>query len=61
MKTNQSITTLKKRIAELEKENEILKKKKEIFYTNKPTVKVPENLKPLFDEASKTVKKYFES
>ncbi|MDO9001746.1 MAG: histidine kinase dimerization/phosphoacceptor domain -containing protein [Bacteroidota bacterium] len=61
MNVNQSIENLKKRIKELEKENLILKNKTEVFYTNKPTVKVPKKIKPLFDKASLTVKKHFES
>ena len=61
MKPGVSIENLKKRIKELEKENDSLKGKKNIFQTKKPTVKVPKNIQPLFDEASETVKKYFES
>ncbi|MEO6302797.1 MAG: hypothetical protein ABIP51_06465, partial [Bacteroidia bacterium] len=61
MKTDQSILNLKKRIKELEKENRSLKKKKDVFHSDKPIVKSPKELKPIFDKASLTVKKYFES
>ncbi|MBA3681543.1 MAG: XylR N-terminal domain-containing protein [Bacteroidetes bacterium] len=61
MKSNQIILNLQKRIKELEKENNSLKKKKNVFYTDKATVKVPKEIKPIFDAASLTVQKYFET
>jgi len=61
LKADKTIQSLKKRIKELEKENTSLKKKKTVFYTDKPTVKIPKEIKPIFDEASLTVKKYFET
>jgi two-component sensor histidine kinase/predicted hydrocarbon binding protein len=59
MKSGENIQTLKKRIKELEKENELLKKKKNVFYTNKKTVKTPKDIAPIFDKASEIVKTYF--
>ena len=61
MKPDENIQSLKKRIKELEKENQILKRKKDVFYTDKKTVKVPENIEPIFDKASVVVKKYFQN
>jgi len=61
LKSNDPILKLKKKIKKLEKENKVLKKKKDVFFTDKPTVKAPKEIKPLFDAASLTVKKYFES
>ncbi len=61
MKSDKTIQNLKKRIKELEKENLSLKKKKTVFYTANPTVKTPNAIKPIFDEAALTVKKYFET
>ncbi|MDP2385855.1 MAG: histidine kinase dimerization/phosphoacceptor domain -containing protein [Bacteroidota bacterium] len=61
MKSRESIQSLKKRISELEKENDVLRKKKNVFYTNKRTVKTPKAFEPIFDKASETVKKYFQS
>ncbi len=61
MKLGENIQSLKKRIKELEKENQILKKKKDVFFTDKKTVKVPKNVEPIFDKASEVVKKYFET
>ncbi|MES2567470.1 MAG: histidine kinase dimerization/phosphoacceptor domain -containing protein [Bacteroidota bacterium] len=61
MKSEENIQALKKRIKELEKENLDLKKKKDVFFTDKKTVKVPKNIEPLFDSASEVVKKYFQS
>ncbi len=55
------IAALKKRIQFLEKENELLKKKKDVFFTDKKTVKVPKNIEPLFDKAAEVVKTYFET
>ena len=54
------IAALKKRIKELEKENQLLKKKKDIFSTSKKTVKTPSQIAPIFDKASEIVKKYFQ-
>ncbi len=61
MKSQENIQSLKKRISELEKENAILKEKKEVFYTKRKTVKTPDAFGPIFDKASETVKKYFKS
>lgn len=61
MKSDQSILNLKKKIKELERENKVLKKKKDVFFSDKPIVKSPKEMKPIFDKASLTVKKYFES
>ena len=61
MTSNENIQSLKKRIKDLEKENELLKKKKNVFYTNKKTVKAPKNISPIFDKASEIVKTYFET
>ncbi|HRG00729.1 MAG TPA: histidine kinase dimerization/phosphoacceptor domain -containing protein [Bacteroidia bacterium] len=61
MKKIEDIKTLKKRIKELEKENALLKKKKDIFYTSKKTVKTPSEIAPLFDKVSEIVKSYFQT
>ena len=61
MKTVNDIAALKKRIKDLEKENELLKKKKNVFYTNKKTVKTPNSIAPIFDKASEIVKTYFQT
>ncbi|MDF2452587.1 MAG: hypothetical protein K0S26_2091 [Bacteroidota bacterium] len=61
MKAEENIQSLKKRIRELEKENQLLKKKKDIFFTKKKTVKVPKNIQPLFDKASEIVNEYFQT
>lgn len=61
MKPEESIQSLKNRIKELEKENLLLKEKKEVFYTKKNTVKVPKIMEPLFDKAEDVVKKYFKT
>jgi len=61
VKSEESIQSLRKRVKELEKENQLLKKKKDIFFTDKKTVKVPKNIEPLFDKASEVVKKYFQT
>ncbi|MES2515213.1 MAG: histidine kinase dimerization/phosphoacceptor domain -containing protein, partial [Bacteroidota bacterium] len=61
MKQDDHIQSLKNRIKELEKENQILKKKKDVFFTDKKTVKVPKNIEPLFDKASEVVKKHFQT
>jgi two-component sensor histidine kinase/predicted hydrocarbon binding protein len=59
MKPIENIQSLKKRIKELEKENLILKNKKDVFFTDRKTVKTPKNIEPIFDKASEVVKKYF--
>jgi two-component sensor histidine kinase/predicted hydrocarbon binding protein len=61
MKEIENIKTLKKRIKDLEKENELLKKKKDVFYTSKKTVKTPNEIAPIFDKASEIVKNYFQT
>lgn len=61
MKSSENIQALKKRIKELEKENESLKKLKDVFYTKGKTVKAPKNVEPVFDTASETVKEYFKT
>lgn len=61
MKETENIKTLKKRIKDLEMENELLKKKKDIFYTSKKTVKTPNAIAPIFDKASEIVKNYFQT
>ena len=61
MKVNQNIQSLKKRIKELEKENQLLKSKKDIFFTAKKTVKTPKEIEPIFDRAEKIVGDYFQS
>src|SRR6476661_632870 len=61
MKADENIQSLKKRIKDLEKENQLLKNKKDVFFTDKKTVKVPKNMEPLFDKASEVVKKYFQT
>ena len=61
MKPEENIQSLKKRIKELEKENQILKKKKDVFFTDKKTVKAPSEIAPIFDKASEIVKKYFQT
>ncbi|MBP8033090.1 MAG: hypothetical protein KAZ71_00765 [Bacteroidia bacterium] len=61
MNSKENILALKKRIKELEKENILLKKKKDVFYTTKKTVKTPKSIAPIFDEASEIVKTYFQT
>ena len=61
MKSEENIQSLKKKIKELEKENLLLKKKKDVFYTSKKTVKTPSEIAPIFDKASEIVKKYFQT
>lgn len=61
MEPVETIQSLKKRIKELEKENLILKNKKDVFYTDRKTVKTPIEIEPIFDKASEVVKKYFET
>jgi signal transduction histidine kinase/CheY-like chemotaxis protein/predicted hydrocarbon binding protein len=58
MKEEDKIKELQSRIEELERENALLKRD---FSTlgNGETVSVPENVKPLFDKAQKTVGEYF--
>lgn len=61
MKSSENIQSLKKRIKELEKENQSLKRKKDIFYTDKKTVKTPKEIRPIFDKAEDIVKSYFQT
>jgi two-component sensor histidine kinase/predicted hydrocarbon binding protein len=61
MKNIENIESLKKRIKALEKENLILHRKKDVFYTNKKTVKTPKSIEPIFDKASEIVKDYFQT
>ncbi len=61
MKPTANIQELKNRIKELEKENLILKKKKDVFFTTKKTVKTNAEMAPIFDNASEIVKKYFQT
>lgn len=61
MKPLENIQSLKKRIKELEKENLVLKNKKDVFFTDRKTVKTSKELEPVFDKASEIVKKYFET
>lgn len=61
MNSKENILALKKRIKELEKENILLKKKKDVFFTTKKTVKAPKSIAPIFDEASEIVKTYFQT
>ena len=61
MKYEENIQSLKKRIKELEKENQLLKKKKDVFFTTKKTVKAPSEIAPIFDKASEIVKNYFQT
>lgn len=49
------------KIKSLESENEILRKKINKFNSDKVTVNVPEQFKPLFEVAQKTVKDYFKN
>lgn len=55
------VNLLKLRIKELEKENEKLRNQKKAFYTTNATVSTPKNVKPLFDKAEETVRKYFDN
>lgn len=61
MKEKESIKVLKQKIKQLERENALLKKQKNPFETNKRTVKTPKQIEPIFDKASLSVKKYFQS
>jgi len=47
------------RIKELEKENDRLRSQNKSFETDEDTVTVPDDFKPIFDSAQKTVKEYF--
>jgi hypothetical protein len=58
MSRKQDKSDLEKRIQALEKENTDLKRAPTISLVG-DTVKVPENIKPLFDAAQKTVGEYF--
>lgn len=59
MPNTENIQNLKKRIKELEKENQRLKQEQTAFNTDKPTVKTPPQMKPIFDKAEEVVKDYF--
>ncbi|MCE3228108.1 MAG: hypothetical protein K0S32_2659 [Bacteroidetes bacterium] len=59
-KSPANIKDLKAEVARLKRENERLKKEKK-FTVDKPTVKVPKPIKPIFDKAQITVGKYFDS
>jgi two-component sensor histidine kinase/predicted hydrocarbon binding protein len=61
MASSEDIQSLKKRIKELEKENQVLRKKKDVFFTDDETVKVPMDVKPVFDKAALVVKEYFQT
>lgn len=55
----ENIQSLKKRIKELEEENEMLKHKHQVFFTDGETVHTPLAMKPIFDKAEDIVKDYF--
>jgi two-component sensor histidine kinase len=59
-KVPNNIKVLKTEIKRLKLENKKLKEKNNIFISG-ATVKVPKEIKPIFDKAEKTVGKYFES
>jgi len=59
MPGKENIESLQKRIKALEKENQLLKQKQNVFYTDKPTVRSPKGMKPIFDKAEDIVKEYF--
>jgi len=61
MKSEENIQSLKKKIKELERENQLLRKKKDVFFTSKKTVKTPNEISPIFDKASEIVKNYFQT
>ena len=61
MKVKEDIQSLKKRIKELEKENQVLKSKRDVFFEDKKTVKAPKEIQPIFDRAEKIVGDYFQS
>lgn len=58
MNKEENIKELQRRIEELERENALLKRDFSSI-ENGNTVSVPENIKPLFDKAQKTVGEYF--
>src|SRR5688572_21533099 len=60
MNQDQNIEQLKTEIARLKTENKKLKKN-EPAVNRGPTVRVPKDIKPIFEKAQKTVGKYFES
>lgn len=59
MSQKEETAGLKKRIRELEKEIALLKKGSVTFPPDAVTVKVPDQIKPLFDQARQTVGEYF--
>ncbi|MDQ3048299.1 MAG: ATP-binding protein [Bacteroidota bacterium] len=59
MKEGNEIEILKKRILQLEAENDLLRKGSDPFVA--ATVKVPESIQPVFDEAQKIVGEYFKN
>lgn len=58
MKTSEQITALQEKIRVLESENESLRGH-HILNADEPSVKVPPELKPLFQKAEENVKQYF--
>jgi signal transduction histidine kinase/CheY-like chemotaxis protein/predicted hydrocarbon binding protein len=58
MNAEENIKALQKRIEELERENALLKRNF-LSQGNGDTVSVPENIRPIFDQAQKTVGEYF--
>jgi two-component sensor histidine kinase/predicted hydrocarbon binding protein len=58
---SQEVDQLKKKIAELEKENALLRDGITSFISTGKTVSVPEEMEPIFDKAEELVKKYFRS
>jgi len=59
-KITENIKTLKAEVARLQRENTRLKKQK-VKLSRKPTVKVPSEIKGIFDKAEETVGKYFKA
>ena len=58
-KSTSDIDALKVEIAKLREENEQLKRAVSFFTTSKNTVRVPEQFKPIFDQAENVVGEYF--
>jgi PAS domain S-box-containing protein len=59
MSRQEDTTSLKKKIRELKKEIDVLQNTQTKTPLSGDTVKVPEQIKPLFDQAQKTVGEYF--
>lgn len=59
MKSEETIQSLKKRIKELETENALLKKNKNLNSHKKSTVKSPQSIEPIFEKAEQIVGDYF--